>query len=415
MVGKKWLWLGILALCLLWPISAAWADGPQITLDEGRIFVNEDVILEPGEVFDGDLGVFDGDLIVPADSVVQGDVFVTNGDVFLAGRVDGDLAVIGGNLEQAETGRIRGDVFVSSGNGGIAGRVDGDVMALFGNLQVRDSAIVDGDLMVMSGKLDRAVGAQVRGEQLPGAPLPGTPSVPRAEPVPTPAYPQRETLGQKIGRLLGRVLAAAFLSLLVIAAGLLIVFIWPRHTHKVAECIRLMPLQSFGLGLLTFLIAALLESLAMVLMIIIILIAAALISTLILIPVGVLVAILSVLVLLPVPLVTLGAMMLGWVSLAQAVGQKAVQVLEAGYVRPLGATLVGLLITVPLAALLWVLKPLCCAWPFVILLTSVGLGAAILTRFGTQNCQAVRTPPPADVLPAEAMEEEVGEPDVPLP
>jgi len=408
---KKWLWIGLLVVLL--PLSVSRADDPHINLDNGRIFVHEDVTLEPGEVFDGDLGVLGGDLTVPESSVVRGDVFVTNGDISLAGRVEGDLAVIGGDLEVKEAGQVQGDAFVSRGDGDVAGQVDGDLMVMFGELKIRESAVINGDLMVMGGELDRAVGAQIRGEQLPEIIPPEVQKPTPPEVPPLPARPPRETVWQKIGRLFGRLLTAGFLGLLVIGVGLIIVFIWPRHTHQVAECIALMPLQSLGLGLLTFLIAAFLESLAAVLMIIIILVAAALMSTIILIPVGVLIALLSVLVLLPVPVATVGAMVLGWVSLAQAVGKKAVQVLEAGYVRPLGATLVGLLITVPLTAVLWVLKPLCCAWPVIILLTSIGLGAAILTRFGTQSCQAARTPLSDEVLPAAAMDEEAGAPDAP--
>jgi hypothetical protein len=175
-----------------------------------------------------------------------------------------------------------------------------------------------------------------------------------------------------------------------------------------------MPVQSFGLGLLTFLIAAGLEALATVLMILVILIAAALISTVILIPVGLLLILLSILLLLPVPLALAGAMVLGWVGLAQVIGQQVFKLLKSGYVRPLGAVLVGLLVTVPLAAILWIVQPACCAWPFVVLLTSVGLGAVFHTRFGRQNCQQPGPPAGPELLPAAAMDEETGQPDGPV-
>jgi hypothetical protein len=95
-----------LALLLLWPASAVLADGPRIQADGGRIFVNEDVTLQAGEVFQGDLGVFDGNLTVPQDSIVRGDVFLTNGDARIAGRIDGDLAVIAGGLVLEQAGRV---------------------------------------------------------------------------------------------------------------------------------------------------------------------------------------------------------------------------------------------------------------------------------------------------------------------
>jgi hypothetical protein len=44
----------------------------------------------------------------------------------------------------------------------------------------------------------------------------------------------------------------------------------------------------------------------------------------------------------------------------------------------------------------------------------VGLGAVFHTRFGRQSCNQAKTAAaPAEVLPAEAMDEEAGEPDLP--
>ena len=168
-----------------------------------------------------------------------------------------------------------------------------------------------------------------------------------------------------------------------------------------------------GLGLLTFAIAAVLEVVAAVLMVVVILVAAALISTVILIPVGLLLILLSGLVLLPVPLVLAGAVILGWVSLAEILGRKVLSIVKIENTRPLGAVLVGLLLTVSLAATLWVIEPLCCAWPFVILLTSIGVGGVIHSRFGRQQCRGAAPSAPGDVLPIEAMDEELGQPDRP--
>lgn len=426
---KGLLWLGLLVVLLLLPASAVFADDPGLHLDGGRIFVDEDVLLEPGETFSGDLGVFNGDLTVPQGSTVNGDVFVTNGDVQIGGQINGSAAAISGDLSLAEGGLIKGDVFVMSGDQEIAGRVTGDVSVMFGDSRVRRTAVVDGDMVVLSGSLDREAGAQVRGQELREIPLPNiplireritppevrtVPEVPQRTPLP-PSVPRlpTETSGQQFGRFVGRVLAAGFFSLVFVALGVLIVFIWPRPTHRVSDCIAAMPVQSFFLGLLAFLIALLLEALAMVLMILIILVAAALISTVILIPIGLVLILLSVLVLLPVPLALAGGMALGWVALAERVGRGVIKLLKAGYVRPLGATLVGLMVTVPIAAVLWVAKPVCCAWPFIILLTSVGLGAVIHTRFGTQSCSQSKPPTEPELLPAAAMDEEAGEPDMP--
>jgi hypothetical protein len=439
MMKRKFVWLGLLALLLVWPATAAFADQPTWQLDGGQIFTDEDVSLQPGETFNGDLGVFNGDLDMPAGSTVNGDVFVANGDARVAGRVNGNLAVIDGDLELMTTGWVAGDSFSLGGKQDVAGHVRGNLSAVFGDMTLRSTAVVEGDLLVAPGSVERQAGAQVLGEQVQGRTLPTIPPIPTMPPMPTirpmptipplqplpslpalPQVPRINTFGSRVGHLFGRLFSAGFLSLLFIALGLVVVLVWPRPTRKVADCIAAIPVQSFGLGLLTFLIAAGLEALAGVLMVIIILVAAALIGTVILIPVGLLLILLSLLVLLPVPVALAGGMILGWVALAQLVGQRVLKVLKARDVKPLGAALVGLLTTVSVAAILWILQPLCCAWLFVLLLSSLGLGAVVHTRFGRESCRASQaaaapaTPPAApDALPPEAMDDEAGQPDVP--
>ena len=431
---KKGLWLGLLPLTLLLlPVSAALAGEPGFVYDTGQIFVDEDVTLEPGQTFQGDMGVFNGNLTVPRGSQINGDVFLTNGDAEIDGQINGSLAVISGDLFLGQTALAKGDVFVMSGDQEIAGRVTGDVSVMFGNIDLKETADVDGDVVVLSGSLERAPGAQVRGAEMREIPLPRMPIIPERPRVPEipvqpelpelPELPERvpsvppvpriqpETPVQQFGRFVGRAMAAGFMGLLFIALGALIVFIWPRTTRRVTDCIAAMPLQSFVLGLLTFLIALVLEALAVVLMILVIMVAAALISTIILIPVGLLLILLSVLVLLPVPLALVAGMVLGWVALAELVGRQVIRILKAGQVQSLGATLVGMIITVAVATLLWLVWPLCCGWPFIILLTSLGLGAVIHTRFGRQSCSQSQPPADPDLLPAEAMDEEAGLPD----
>ena len=210
MKRKSLLWLGMLLLLVLWPAQAV-ADGPAVEADGGRIFVDEDVHLEEGETFDGDLGVLRGDLTVPQGSVVNGDVFVTNGNARIAGRIEGSLAVISGSLVLSEGGRVEGDLFGLSGEADVAGRVGGDASWMFGNAQLLSSAVVEGDLMVVSGRLERQAGARILGEELPGVRLPDlpllrerlgsveAPEVPQV-PTPQPRVWRQQTVGQRLRR-----------------------------------------------------------------------------------------------------------------------------------------------------------------------------------------------------------------------
>jgi len=422
-------WLGLLALVLLLvlPATAVWADGPdrgtsgyEWNFDNGKTYFNEDVTVKQGEVVDGQLGVFNGNLTLEEGSVVNGEVFVFNGDVNAAGRVNGDLAVVKGDLVVAQAGWVTGELFGMGGTREIAGHVDGNLSGLFGKTVLRSTAVVGGDVLGGPGDLVLEPGVQIGGqvERIPAPSLPWAKPETELTPPALPGLPggQPDTLGERIGSFIGRVVAAMVLSLALLAAGALIVAIWPRPTQRVAECIADLPLRSLGLGLLTFLIAAALELLAVILFAVIGVVSAGLMATVILIPVGLLLIVLGALLLAVVPLALVVGMILGWAALAEMVGQKVLRALKAQRIAPLAAVVVGLLATVWLPAVLWLIEPCCLAWPAVILITSLGLGAVILTRFGTRRCLPTNLPAaPAEppVLPAGAMDQEAGQPDGP--
>ena len=434
---KNAVWLALLALLLLLPATAVWADDPdrstgsyEWNFDDGKTYFNEDVVVKQGEVIDEALGVFNGNLTLEEGSTVNGEVFVFNGNVQAAGRVNGDLAVIKGDLMVAQTGWVTGELLGMGGTREIAGRVDGNLSGLFGQTVLRGTAVIGGDVLGGPGGLILDPGAQVGGqvERIPGPSFPFSepkielpeltpPALPELPSVPVLPGDQPDTLGDRIGGFVGRVFVAIMLSLALLVVGALIAAIWPRPTQRVADCIADLPLRSLGLGLLTFLIAVALEVLAVILLAVIGVVSAALMATVILIPVGLVLILLGVLLLAVVPLALAVGMILGWVALAELVGQKVLTALNAQQVKPLAAVIVGLLATLWLPALLWLIEPCCLAWPVVILLTSLGLGAVILTRFGTRRCLPTKPPAapaaPPEVLLAGDMDQEAGQPDGP--
>lgn len=455
---RSMLLLGALVLLLLLPAGAAFAQGPTGGSDGGQAFTKQDVTLGPGETFNGDLSVIDGNLSMAEGSSVLGDVFVTKGNASIAGEVSGNAAVVGGKVILAGSGEINGDLFALGGEHDLAGQVKGDVSILFGETVLRSSAVIRGDLLAAPGDLTREEGSRVSGQvvtrlgassespgtvpgQLPEATVvvPATPREPgEAPPIDEPLpWAEPKGLGDRLARFAGRLLSAMLFTLLVIGVGVLIVLVWPRPTKRVDECIATLPGQSLGLGLLTFLLAAGLEVVAVFVMVMVILAGALLMATIILIPVGLLLILLSGLVLLPVPLALAGGVLLGWVGLAEIIGRKLLDGLHARDASQLAQVLLGLLVTLVPAVILWLIQPWCCGLPFVTILTSIGLGAVFHTRFGTRACEnetpflepdrlpiagAVDEPIPEravlepDSLPADAMEEEVGLPDAaPLP
>jgi cytoskeletal protein CcmA (bactofilin family) len=407
---RKILVLGVLILLLLVPVGVASAQGPVPGSGGDHVFQGENVSLKAGDTFNGALSVLNGNLDMAEGSTVQGDVFVAHGQATIAGQVDGNLAVAAGDVELASGSLVRGDVFAVGGTHDLAGQVNGNVSILFGDLVLRSSAVIRGELLVAPGDLSREEGAQVEGNVVTRLTLPPTPSgerqpeqSPKLTPVPStqPAVPESGQWRYRIERVVGRVLAVLVLSGVFMLVGALIALIWPRPTQRVAECIAAMPAQSFALGLLTFLLAVGLEVAAVFLIVLVVLVAALLMATVILIPVGLLLILLSGLLLLPVPLALAGGALLGWVGLAELLGRKLLAGLRVQSVSPLGATLVGLLLTVAPAAILWIIHPWCCGWPFVIIVTSIGLGAVFHTRFGTQGCRRAGSSPRSDALPAE--------------
>lgn len=442
------LWLVAVALLLLWPAGLVWADepdsGPGIyhwNFDDGKTFFGEDVTIESGETFVGPLGVFDGSLTINPSAIVTGDVFVSGGDVDIAGRIDGGLVVIGGKLVLQAGGWVTGDVFGMDSNQNVAGHVGGNLTGVLGETVLRSSAVVEGNLLGRSGHVVREPGAQLGGEELQSIPVPAwpfeleqdqTPSIPEVTPaVPElpqlPVWPEgvRDTPASRLGRLIGRMLSATLSSLLIVAVGVLVVVLWPRPTRQVSNCIAALPLHSLGLGLLTFLIAVGLEVLAVLLLAVVAVLSGLVMATVILLPVGLVLLLLGLLLLLPVPLALAGGLILGWVGLAELVGRKVLSALRVKDIKPIGAVFAGLALTVWLPALLSLSDWCCLIWPLVVvLLTSIGLGSVVLTRFGTRPCYSVSGrggQPGAPVvpggtsgpLPAEAMDQEAGQPDTP--
>ena len=143
-----------------------------------------------------------------------------------------------------------------------------------------------------------------------------------------------------------------FGSALVLALlALLAVTLWPRQTDLIADTVWHSPAASLGVGLLTYLVV-----LGLVVLLII---------TICLSPLLV--------------LATAAAFLIGWIALGWLVGRRLLQALKAKEVAPiweaaLGVFLLTLLGTVP-----------CIGWLAWVVGGAFGLGAVVLTRFGTRR------------------------------
>jgi len=285
--------------------------------------------------------------------------------------LNGDLVVIGGQAAIEKTATVHGDIVVVGGSLRLEGSGTGNAVVIGGVAALGAQSSVAGDVVTVGGSLQRADGAKIGGNVVTNLPPPtiNVPVTPQAEIPPVPPTPGFTfDLGYP-GRVAGAFLQAILLAAL---AMLLTLFLHPQ-LDRVAQALTRQPLMSGSIGLLTVLLAPI----AVVILVI----------TIILIPVALAGVILVVL-----------AWLFGIVALGMEVGDrfaKAIHqtwepVLTTGAGTFLLALGVGIVNLVP-----------CIGWlaPFIVGL--VGLGAALVTRFGTQPI-AAPLPPAAPEAPAQS-------------
>lgn len=288
-------------------------------------------------------------------------------------RMDADLVVLGGNVVLEVGSRVDGTVAIIGGSARVAGEVEGDVIVVGGNVMLRSTAVVGGDLVTIGGSVKREEGAIVRGSQIEGLELEGLPRFW--------TFPTRLSFGRggnAWASSIFNVFRDIFVALALAALGLLVVLFWPKQTEVVGQAILAAPLPSGGIGLLTALVAAAL----MVLLAI----------TICLSPVAFLLFV-----------ATLVAGIFGWIAVGLLVGQRLLEAFKVKGITPLIAVAVGTLLISSLRAI-----P-CLGAIIAFVVGCLGLGAVVLTRFGTQTYPLPTPVPPAPPVWAEPEEIVAGE------
>ncbi|MDY6877651.1 MAG: polymer-forming cytoskeletal protein [Chloroflexota bacterium] len=356
---RRFIWLTLLlAVGLLLPATPALADGDPPDGD-GVVIWNEDYILGEDEQLDGDLVVFNGDVTLESGSRVTGSVVVWNGDANVEGTVEEDLIVSGGDIYLGESARVQGDVVCSW---------DCDV-------EQEKEAHVDGRIVEGIPLRD------LRLDRWRGFPRP---------PVTLPSPPTSWVSGPK--QVLGWVLGVMrdVVGILVIAAVAgLVALIWPHQTRQVGNTVVKAPWPSFGMGLLTLAAAT-----ALIIILAI---------TICLSPFAALAAL------------ALGAAgLFGWIGVGILVGERLLQTLQTPEnkteIAPMWAAGLGtLLITLIGVGLSAAFCLAVFGWVMIFALGCLGLGAVVLTRFGTAAYAPPRPTPSPPTL-ATGKEPEPPEP-----
>jgi hypothetical protein len=289
----------------------------------------------------------------------QGQVAFPGGSIVVkpGDEIREDVAVLGGNLELREGGRISGTVTVLGGTASVDGLIGGDLVVLGGTLDLRSHAVIDGNLVTMGAGVSQAEGAVIRGERIEGF----RGSVPRLSLPAITSFPwsyARTGQGKAIFDWFLGTLNTLLNTLAMMVLGVLLVFFVPKQTHLVGQTATQAPLATLGVGLLTILALP-------VLLIILVLICVG-------IPVAILLAMLAV-----------AASLFGWIAIAVIIGERMLAGLKA---RPVA--LLEVVVGVGLLALLTAVP--CLGWLLWMTAACMGLGAVVLTRFGTMTYQPRR-------------------------
>ncbi|MFC1500083.1 hypothetical protein ACFL6T_03585 [Candidatus Zixiibacteriota bacterium] len=275
-----------------------------------------------------------------------------------------DIFMIGEDVEVGLYQKVIGDVVVIGGKIVVHGSVTGSVISIFGDVQVTSTGRVDGDAVTIGGQIYQDAGGTIRGSF-----------------VDTHGFiPNRFFLGGIHGGTLFAISLAAFLFILILAivTGLIV----PKNVERVELQVH----SRFGVSFLVGFATEILLPVAFLLLLI----------TVIGIPVA----------LLFLPMALMALFLLGFTGVAKAVGQGAskrglrignsplalisvgVVLIEAVYLAGRAIGIPGdIILPISFATRLIGALILYVAW-------TTGLGAALLTRFGTRTPgESVASPP----------------------
>jgi hypothetical protein len=324
--------LFLLAILVFVPLQSVAARGGSY---DGQVIFGQSYTLKNGETLTGDLLVFGGTATIEEGAIVNGNVVLFGSTLVENGEVSGDVAIVGG-----------------SGTLGTSAHIHGNLTTVGASLDRAEGALVDGQVT--------NTGTQLNGSGTDGSnPItPGTQTTRVIERIISNFNPFG-SLFNAFGQALG----------LAVLAMLVMLFLAP-HADRVAHAIIAQPLTAGGLGLLTIIVAPI----ALVLLTI----------TIILIPV---VAILVI--------AFFVAGVFGWIAIGYEIGQRFTVAIHQNWHPAFSAGLGVFALTLVANALTGIPVLNCIGWLVPFLLGIAGLGAVIMSRFGTQTVVA-----PAAIAPA---------------
>jgi hypothetical protein len=296
------------------------------------------------------------------DKVVFGGTYTLSGGETL----NGNLVIMGGAVTTEAGSFVNGDVVLIGGVTEIGGEVNGSLIGIGGAVQLISGAVVNGDLVTIGATLSRDEGARVHGQIVNGIGIPfyldipnsGTiPVIPDEPDVPAiPRIPQAPGISVSFNPLLD-MLWFFFRTFMFALLAVLVVIFFEKSTNRVSGAAIQQPLIAAGAGLLT----AILAPLALIAMTV----------TIILIPVTLLTT-----------LALIVAWLFGWIAVGLEVGKRIAALFNTEWAPAISAGVGTLILFLVLGGFSELV--VCIGWLPLVLVGLWGLGAVILTRFGTQ-------------------------------
>lgn len=336
-------------------------SGCSVADDGGdRVTFGGNVTLKDGETVEGDALVFGGNVTMEDGSEVEGDVVVFGGNVKIDGDVDGDVTTMGGNVNITDNATVGGEVSSVGGNvsvsdeasvGGII--ADGlDVKLNFGSEEIVESE------STASGS--REAGSSERTDRSD-----------RSDRGSMATNTGGAAFGvlSSVGYAIGDGVADVFWAMILSGVSVLLVLFFPKNINMVENTLTETTPQSLIVGFVT-----LIASLAVM----------GLFALLfwLLIPIcGIFLVALA-----------LGAGMLaGWTVIGKNIGQRIFATFDNPMPSEVSATFLGVTVITLIANVPFLDHFPLIGWMFsfvgglvVLVGASMGLGAVVLSRFGTQ-------------------------------
>jgi len=317
-------------------------------------------------------------LLVPTSSVyAQGPgpngegqvIFGSNFTLESDDTFEGDLVVFGGNVIIEEDASLNGDLVVIGGTITSNGETSGSVIVVGGQVILEEAALVTGDVVTIGGQLERAEGAKIEGDVVnnvaPNITFPNgriPPTVPDVPGVPDVAPPNihidYNPFAEFFGTIFWAVGAAAF--------SMLLALFWQPQIERTGKAIISQPLMTGAIGLLSVFVATIL-----------------------------------LLTILP-PIILAFAWFFGIVAMGLEVGERFTKAINQVW-SPVLTIGFGTFLLVLVGGIIGLIP--CLGGIFLFLLGMVGIGASVITLFGTRPIQVpgmtIYTPPTDPTTPPE--------------